>query len=171
MRFYVVGSFAGTPVVDGGNRHVPRLTAQLMMEKWIKEHGGSVYRKDTAETLLYSHYKTPHCYIVLRDETDLSIGTMTTEEVDEFYRTLRKGQIKKKKIQSESGTSDCNSENGERRNSNGIRKNLQAALICELLLEAIFSSSKLNLFLIQSNLIVFLILKTIFYSQDQVSER
>ena len=95
MRFYVLGSFAGTPAVDGGNRHVPRLTVQLMMEKWIKEHGGSVYRKDTAETLLYSHSKTPHCYIVLRDETDLSIGTMTTEEVDEFYTTLRKGQTKR----------------------------------------------------------------------------
>ena len=132
MRFFVLGSFAGTPAVDGGNRHVPRLTAQLMMEKWIKEHGGSVYRKDTAETLLYSHSKTPHCYIVLRDETDLSIGTMTTEEVDEFYTTLRQGQTKKKKIQSESGTSDCNSENVERRNSKGIRKKSQAALICEL---------------------------------------
>ena len=57
---------------------------------------------------------------------------MTTEEVDEFYTTLRKGQTKKKKIQSESGTSDCNSENGERRNSKGKRKKSQAALICEL---------------------------------------
>ena len=57
---------------------------------------------------------------------------MTTEDFDEFYTTLRKGQTKKKKIQSESGTSDCNSENGERRNSKGIRKKSQAALICEL---------------------------------------
>ena len=58
MRFYVLGSFAGTPAVDGGNRHVPRLTAQLMMEKWIKEHG-VLFTEKTQQRHSYIHTPKP----------------------------------------------------------------------------------------------------------------
>ena len=49
-------------------------------KKWIHDLEGTVLTKENAHTILRGHFKTPNCFLLLKDDKDLVKGTMTVEE-------------------------------------------------------------------------------------------
>lgn len=81
LRFYVIGTFGGTQAARQGKLHTPVLQPQPMVEHWISTLGGEVYTRDAFLTLFHSYSRTPNCFIVLKDDTELLKATMTAEEL------------------------------------------------------------------------------------------
>ena len=78
MRFYVMGQprYTGTVVRNKDG-----------LETLIKELGGQVISKDQAETIIYSHSRTPNCFVVVKDDTELKKGTTSREAEDSTATT------------------------------------------------------------------------------------
>lgn len=50
------------------------------VDELINDLGGKVYDKKAFQTLIYRHSRTPHCFVVLKNDEQLSRGTMTEAE-------------------------------------------------------------------------------------------
>ena len=80
LRFDVLGTFGCTAAAVAGKRAKLNLVSQAIVEKWIHGLGGTVLTKDNAQTILREHFKTPNCFLLLKDDKDLVKGMMTAEE-------------------------------------------------------------------------------------------
>ena len=80
MQFYLLGFFRCTAAAVAGKKAKPNLAPQAMVEKWIHDFGGTYLTKDNAQTILRVHFKTPNCFLLLRDDKDLVKSTMTVEK-------------------------------------------------------------------------------------------
>lgn len=64
LRFVVSGCFKGTDPATN-----------TVLSEWIKELGGKVLCADTALNLITTRSKTPNCFIILKDDTELIKAT------------------------------------------------------------------------------------------------
>ena len=87
MRFLLVGTFPGLPTTEG-RKKTPTVSGQKMLEEWITKMGGKCYTKDAFTTLLKSHSRTPHCFLVMKNSGELDKGTCTPAEL--VYRRSRR---------------------------------------------------------------------------------
>ena len=70
MRFITVGNF------EINSNRMPRYE----VDELINDLGGKVYEKKAFQTLIYRHSRTPHCFVVLKNDELLSRGTMNEAE-------------------------------------------------------------------------------------------
>jgi hypothetical protein len=64
MRFFILGRFGGS-------------TTSESLGKMLFDAGATVLDKAKAYRIIRSHKITPHCYVVLKDDKELKIGTTT----------------------------------------------------------------------------------------------
>lgn len=69
LRFYVHGSFGGITSSDG-----KKITNEIL-SSFIVDFGGMSLQKSSLETLLARHSDLPHCYVVVKDATELQLAT------------------------------------------------------------------------------------------------
>ena len=69
LRFDVLGTFGCTAAGVAGKRAKLNLVSQAI-----------VLTKDNTQTILREHFKTPNCFLLLKDDIDLVKGTVTAEE-------------------------------------------------------------------------------------------
>ena len=74
LQFYMLGTFGYTAAAVAGKKAKSDLAPQAMVKKW------EVLTKDNAQTILRGHFKTPNCFLLLKDDKDLVEGTMTVDE-------------------------------------------------------------------------------------------
>ena len=132
MRFFIVGSFGKTDAADEGAKCTPTMTPQEVVANWIKELGGYILTKGKAETLLYGHARTPNCFVLVKDDTDLKHATSVDPSIVlEEIESAR---------ESESGNE---SESGKRIKKPRIRirpkKLTESALLCRKFSEGDFT--------------------------------
>jgi hypothetical protein len=134
MRFYVIGSFGGTEAAREGQLCNPKIQPQDMVVVWIEELGGLVHSKSTAQTLLYSHSRTPNCFIIVKDDRDLMLGTTAQDDVgrdaiaDTETNMSDNNQRRKKKC-GISSTTNCSDNPAGRASAAGKQRKVSAAAL------------------------------------------
>jgi hypothetical protein len=68
MHFVLIGTFKG-------KGDPPGTPTSAILQEWIKELGGFVLDRQKASRILHSHTTTPHCYVIIKNDEELRLGT------------------------------------------------------------------------------------------------
>jgi hypothetical protein len=93
MNFVLIGTFKG----KGDPADNP---TSAILQSWITELGGWVLDRQKSSRILQSHVRTPHCYVIIKNDEELIRGTSyRTEETgnnNSGKKTIKSGKSRGK---------------------------------------------------------------------------
>ena len=62
-----------------------------MVKQLIINMGGTVLENEQADVLMSTHSQLPNCFVLVKDEKDLILGTGSTEEINDMKKPRKRG--------------------------------------------------------------------------------